>query len=299
MVNRRIGRGGLIALVAGTLGLAGAGCASATGTAQLQADLDALQQQVWKIQKDSVTLAQQVAQAGPAPTAAPAPDQAAAELRAHLESVARDIQVLRTRADESEQRLGALANELRAAREALDTIARAQTARPAPPAPGVPRPQAVPADLPGDGPQATAHPEPQPPTAAVPGAPPAGADLYRQGYSDYARGNYDQALFSLEEFLRLHPADDLADDAQYLIGEVYFSQQRYLEAIAAYDRLLKDHADGERTASAHLKKGLALLEMNRTADAVIQFQHVVTAYPKSEEARAARERLRALGLRER
>lgn len=285
MVNRRIGRGGLIALVAGTLGLAGAGCASATGTAQLQADLDALQQQVWKIQKDSVTLAQQVAQAGPAPPSAP--DQAAAELRAHLESVARDIQVLRTRADESEQRLGALANELRAAREALDTIARAQTARPAPPAPGVP------------GPQATAHPEPQPPTAAVPGAPPAGADLYRQGYSDYARGNYDQALFSLEEFLRLHPADDLADDAQYLIGEVYFSQQRYLEAIAAYDRLLKDHADGERAASAHLKKGLALLEMNRTADAVIQFQHVVTAYPKSEEARAARERLRALGLRER
>jgi outer membrane protein assembly factor BamD (BamD/ComL family) len=46
-------------------------------------------------------------------------------------------------------------------------------------------------------------------------------------------------------------------------------------------------------------KGLALLEMNRTADAVIQFQHVVTAYPKSEEARVARERLRALGLRER
>ena len=152
----------------------------------------------------------------------------------------------------------------------------------------------MPADLPGGGSQATAPPE-QPP----PGAPPAGADLYRQGYSDYARGNYDQALFSLEEFLRLRPADDLADDAQYLIGEVYFSQQRYLEAVGAYDRLLKDHADGERAASAHLKKGLALLEMNRTADAVIQFQHVVTAYPKSEEARAARERLRALGLRER
>lgn len=297
MVNRRIGRGRLIALVAGTLGLAGAGCASAAGTAQLQADLDALQQQVWKIQKDSVALAQQVAQAGPAP-AAPAPDQAA-EVRARLEAVAREVQVLRTRADESEQRLGALANELRAAREALDTIARPQTARPAPPAPGVPAPQAVPADLPGGGSQATSHPDPQPPTAAVPGAPPVGTDLYRQGYSDYARGNYDQALFSLEEFLRLGPFDDLADDAQYLIGEVYFSQQRYLEAVGAYDRLLKDHADGERAASAHLKKGLALLEMNRTADAVIQFQHVVTAYPKSEEARAARERLRALGLRER
>ncbi len=80
---------------------------------------------------------------------------------------------------------------------------------------------------------------------------------------------------------------------------MYFSQQKYPEAIGAYDRLLKDHAAGERAASAYLKKGLALLEMNRTADAVIQLQHVVTAYPKSEEARIARERLRALGLKER
>ncbi len=39
--------------------------------------------------------------------------------------------------------------------------------------------------------------------------------------------------------------------------------------------------------------------MNRTADAVIQLQHVVTAFPKSDEARIARERLKALGLRER
>ena len=119
------------------------------------------------------------------------------------------------------------------------------------------------------------------------------------GYGDYARGNYDQALSELQEFIRLNPANDLADDAQYLIGEVNFSQQKYPEAVAAYDRLLSDHPGGDKTAAAYLKKGLALLEMNRTADAVIQLQHVVSAYPKSEEARLARERLRALGLRER
>ncbi|MBI1950185.1 MAG: tetratricopeptide repeat protein [Acidobacteria bacterium] len=222
-----------------------------------------------------------------------------AELRARLETVAGEVQVLRTRAEESEQRLAALTNELRATRESLDTIARAPAARPAPPSPGVPAPGMDPGSLAAGVIPAAASPAPQPPPPAAPGAPSAGTDLYRQAYSDYARGNLDQALSSLEEFLRLHAADDRADDARYLIGEVYFSQQKYPEAVGAYDRLLKDHADGERAASAHLKKGLALLEMNRTADAVIQFQHVVTAYPKSEEARAARERLRALGLRER
>jgi tol-pal system protein YbgF len=127
----------------------------------------------------------------------------------------------------------------------------------------------------------------------------AGVEVYRLGYADFAKGNYDQALAELQEFVRSNPQDDLADDAQYLIGEVNFSQQKYQEAVAAYDRLLSDHPTGDKAAAAYLKKGLALLEMNRTADAVIQLQHVISAYPKSEEARLARERLRALGLRER
>jgi len=140
------------------------------------------------------------------------------------------------------------------------------------------------------------------PPVAGPGAVPGtaiGVDLYRLGYSDYAKGNYELALAELQDFVRLNPADDLADDAQYLIGEIYFSQQKYPEAVAAFDRLLAEHAGGDKAAAAYLKKGLALLEMNRTADAVIQLQHIVSAYPKSEEARLARERLRALGLRER
>jgi tol-pal system protein YbgF len=134
--------------------------------------------------------------------------------------------------------------------------------------------------------------------APVPGTA-IGVDLYRLGYGDFSKGNFDLALAELQDFVRLNPSDDLADDAQYLIGEIYFSQQKYPEAVAAYDRLLAEHAGGDKAAAAYLKKGLALLETNRTADAVIQLQHVVSAYPKSEEARIARERLQALGLRER
>ena len=293
MVKRELGGGALVVVIlAVALGWSGTGCATTTGTTQLQADLDTLQQQVWKLQKENAARAQQVAQA--APPAASVPDQTTAELRARLETLAHEVQVLQTRAEESEQRLNVLTNDLRAARAALDTMGRGQAALPVPPVPGAAAPSmgtAVPA---GNGHEPP--PSPRPPMEPASGS---GADLFRAGYSDYGRQNYDQALSELEEFLRLHPNDDLADDAQYLIGEIQFSQQKYPEAIVAYDRLIKEHADGDRAAPAHLKKGLALLEMNRTADAVIQFQHVVSAYPKSEEARVARERLRALGLRER
>jgi tol-pal system protein YbgF len=264
----------------------------------MQADLDTLQQQVWKLQKDNAALAQQVAGAGPATAG---PDAALGEVRARLETLQHDVDVLRTRSEETEQRLITLSDSLRATREALEAVARSHpppAAAPsgvvaAPGSAGVPV-SGAPVGLPPVAPAGRDSP-----VAGASGGTAIGVDLYRLGYGDYAKGNYDLALAELQDFVRLNPADDLADDSQYLIGEVYFSQQKYPEAVAAYDRLLSEHAGGDKVAAAYLKKGLALLEMNRTADAVIQLQHVVSAYPKSEEARLARERLRALGLRER
>ncbi len=273
-------------------------CATTSGGSQMQADLDTLQQQVWKLQKDNAALAQQVAGAGPATAG---PEAALAEVRARLETLQHDVEVLRTRSEETEQRLTTLSDSLRATREALEAVARSHPPSVAAPSGIVAAPGSVgvpasgaPAGLPPVAPVARDSP-----VAAASGGTAIGVDLYRLGYGDYAKGNTDLALAELQDFVRLNPADELADDAQYLIGEVYFSQQKYPEAVAAYDRLLSEHADGDKAAAAYLKKGLALLEMNRTADAVIQLQHVVSAYPKSEEARLARERLRALGLRER
>jgi tol-pal system protein YbgF len=255
-----------------------AGCATGSGASEFQADLDALQQQVWKLEKDNAALTQKLAGAASTPAE---PDAAQAEFRARLDSLQHDIQALKTRSDETDERLAAMSEMLRATRQALDAFAASRTAVEGSPAP------------PASAPLAQAAP----PGPAAPGA--VGVELYRQGYGDYAKGNYDQALAELQEFVRSNPQDDLADDAQYLIGEVNFSQQKYQDAVAAYERLLSDHPTGDKAAAAYLKKGLALLEMNRTADAVIQLQHVISAYPKSEEARLARERLRALGLRER
>src|SRR5206468_3636466 len=216
---------------------------------------------------------------------------------------ARDIDALRTRADETDQRLNGVADQVRAARQALDVAAPAPIAAAAVSAASAGGPDGTAAQgaAPAGGsaaPEAVAPPAPAvPETGGTASA--GGGDLYRQGYGDFGRGNYDKALAELQDFVRLNPADGLADDAQYLIGEVYFTQQKYPEAVAAYDRLLQEHGAGDKAPGAYLKKGLALLEMNRTADAVIQLQHVISAYPKSEEARLARERLRALGLRER
>jgi tol-pal system protein YbgF len=278
-----------MALLAAVLPAAATGCATPGGH-QLQTDLDTIQQQLWKIQKDNVALAEQVARLREPSPGSGSQDTTAADLRLRLETLERDVQALHTRAEETEERLGEVTRELRVTRQALDALARA-----VPPA-GVSPPPAP--ALRADEPTASRVPEA---AGSLQGQTGTGAphDLFRQASSDFSSGNYELAIQELTDLVKRYPASDVTDDALYLMGEAHFSQQHYPEAITAFDQLLKAYPDGDRAPAAHLKKGLALLEMNRTADAVIQLQHIVTAYPRTEEARIARERLRALGLKER
>jgi tol-pal system protein YbgF len=294
---------------AAALGLAALAACQSPGLQQVRGDLDGVQREVWKIQKDNAALQDQV-KALRQPAQPPEPVVEAAGLKLRLESMERDLAVLRSRADDSDQRLKAIAEDLRETRQALQSFLQAPAASPpavTPGAGGAP-PAAPPGPIPPSGPGLS------PPPQAAPGAPPGAAasatgspateapsqqDLYRQAYADYSRGNYALSLQELEEFGRRAPDSDLADDALFLIGEARYAQEDYAGAVEAYDRLLQAYPASDRAPAGFLKKGLALLELNRTADAVIQLQHVISAYPKSEEARAARDRLRALGLKDR
>ncbi len=284
-----------------TLAALGAGCATG-GVQSIRTDLDSIQQQLFKVQKDSAALADAVKDLrAPAPqpagaATAPGPE----DLVLMIQAIERDLAAFKTRQDEAEARTSALAQEIRSAREVLRGLMNATPVAPAggpaatPSQPGIPA-GAPPVEAPAAG--ATRGGEAAPPvpsgTALLPG------DLYRRAYADYSRGNYDLALQELSEFLQRNPEGDLADDAQYLIGEVHFSRQAYPEAVAAFDRVVQNYPASDKAGAAYLKKGLALLEMNRTADAVIQLQHVITAFPRSDEARIARDRLKGLGLSER
>ena len=54
-------------------------------------------------------------------------------------------------------------------------------------------------------------------------------------------------------------------------------------------------AQSDKASSAHLRKGLAHLELGEKAQAIVQLQFVVHEYPTSDEAKSARQRLRSLG----
>ncbi|MBI3449377.1 MAG: tol-pal system protein YbgF [Acidobacteria bacterium] len=124
-------------------------------------------------------------------------------------------------------------------------------------------------------------------------------ETFRGAYSDYTRGNYDLALAGFQNFLSKYPTSPSSGGAMYYSGECLFSQQKYQEAADAFGRAVAEHPNLENAAAAYLKRGLSLLALKQTAQGVVQLQHVIDAYPRSEEARIAADRLRQLGLRDR
>jgi tol-pal system protein YbgF len=120
--------------------------------------------------------------------------------------------------------------------------------------------------------------------------------LYQSAYSDYLRGAYDLALLGFRQYIEAYPDTDLTDNAVYWIGECFYRQQRYAEAIGEYDRVLARWPRSDKTASALLKKGYAQIELGARSEGVAQLERVIRTFPNSDEANLARQRLSALGV---
>lgn len=116
-------------------------------------------------------------------------------------------------------------------------------------------------------------------------------DLYQQAYSDFARKNYELSIQGFQEYLRLYRDTDLADNAQYWVGECLQAQAKYEDAVTAFNALLRDFPASDKIPDARYKKGVALEALGRRSQAVLEYRFVVERFPGSPAARLAREKL--------
>lgn len=121
-------------------------------------------------------------------------------------------------------------------------------------------------------------------------------ESYQAAYRDYQRGQYDLAIEGFREFLTINRVADLADNAEYWIGESLFSQKKYREAIAQFDSVVSRYPRSDKVPGALLKKGYAYISIGERAQGIVQLQYVVHEHPNSQEASLARQRLRQLGV---
>lgn len=135
-----------------------------------------------------------------------------------------------------------------------------------------------------------------PPAAAAPSGPAPSADLlYSNGLRDIQSGKYDLARSEFQDYLKYYGKTDLAANAQFYIGEIYYRQKKYQEAISEYDKVINNYPNNFKLAPARLHRAMAMLEIGQKASGIRELREVTKLFPGSEEDRYARARLKELG----
>jgi tol-pal system protein YbgF len=112
-------------------------------------------------------------------------------------------------------------------------------------------------------------------------------ERYRTALRALQERNYDEARSGLTALLDLKPEHALAEGASYWLGEVYYAERRYGEALRQFESLLALHAKSGKRADAMLKAGLCLRRLGDDARAQRYFKQVREQFPSSEAARMA------------
>jgi len=114
---------------------------------------------------------------------------------------------------------------------------------------------------------------------------------YQAAYSDYAAGRYNLARQSFTEYLKQFPTSEVADNAQYWIGECAYATGDFNGAIDAFKKVVANYPNGDKVSAALLKTGISYARLKNMDEAKKYYREVITKYPKSDDARIARERL--------
>jgi TolA-binding protein len=136
----------------------------------------------------------------------------------------------------------------------------------------------------------------------TPGAPagnqtPPLQETYQAGVRDYNAARYDVASGEFQDVIHYYPLDDLAGTAQFYLGEIAYRQQNYADAVKFYNAVLEGFSGNPKAPAAQLRKGLALLQMNKRDAGIHELRLLIQRHPQTPEAAQARTKLNGMGVR--
>ena len=117
------------------------------------------------------------------------------------------------------------------------------------------------------------------------------ASEYRAAVELVRTGKYEAGVAALRAFLARNPHHDYADNAQYWIGEAFYAQKNFNQALAEFRATIEAYPRGNKVPDAMLKLGYCYQAMGDAEKARAMLEQVVATYPRSEPAALASKRL--------
>jgi tol-pal system protein YbgF len=198
--------------------------------------------------------------------------KAFADSRLLVDTVADGIRILREKVDDTNVRISSFSQEVEALRLSIPRM-----------------PMPVMGDAGEDGGEAQVAIAPPVAQPANPGISP--QRLYEMAWADYSTGQWSLAITGFDTYIKTFPRSDLADDAQFYIGETLYNDGRFADAVGAYDQAMGTYPTGDIVPEAQYKRGLALDRLGDTEQARQAFQTIVDEFPDSRMAALARQAL--------
>ena len=118
--------------------------------------------------------------------------------------------------------------------------------------------------------------------------------VYESSLDLFNDEKYDQALISFKSFLETYPRSDLADNAQFWIGECFMGLNQYDNAILEFNKVIKNYPNENKVPNAMFRQAVAWQKIGDLTSAKIVLKNLIKMYPKSPEAADAEKKLASM-----
>jgi tol-pal system protein YbgF len=114
---------------------------------------------------------------------------------------------------------------------------------------------------------------------------------YQAAFAQLKDGQYDRAIAAFQKFLVSFPDSQLADNAQYWLGEAYYVNKSFPEAQAAFQRVVDKYPQSRKRPDALLKIGYCQYEMKQWDLAKGTLSQAATQFSDTPAGHLAQQRL--------
>lgn len=116
-------------------------------------------------------------------------------------------------------------------------------------------------------------------------------EIYAAAKQAFDNGQMDAARRDFEKLLTRYPQSELANNAQFWIGESHYRERWYEKAILEYQTVIEKYPGGSKVAATMLKQGFAFLQLGDEANARLVLGELQKKHPDSSEAKVAAKKL--------
>jgi TolA-binding protein len=114
------------------------------------------------------------------------------------------------------------------------------------------------------------------------------SELFKLASSTLSGGNHKEARGLLRHFISRFPNDSRVDQAQMMLGDSYYAEQKFAPAIVEYKKIIEQHRRSPVIPDALYKIGMSFYQLKFCSDAELFLRQLLKRHKRHTQAHRAK-----------